>query len=250
MLCLLAYRSLTSLIQSFTENAVPLAQSIETFLLLPNVKWTESLGDPEKVYEGALGSTPSLTVTCDEQNLVAHNEQALSYLFANSPIAWPLAPLFRTQAGQAAGFFYFELMRARVYDVNSPPSSPRYKRASRASYLPSKERKALCDMISYVLSPTLWASTTPSFIRLTINAHSHVIIADVIGGLLVLYVLAWNTTNVKLPPTLPVSLQPYASFLMLDQVCEERDFCPRLTHHSHTTELAHVLSAAPACILS
>lgn len=138
-------------------------------MLLQNVKWTETLGDPEKVYEGALGSTPSLTVTCDEQNLVAHNEQALPYLFASSPIAWPLAPLFRTQAAQAVGFFFFELMRARVYDANSPPSSPRYRRASRTSYLPSKERKALCDMIGYVLSPTLWASALSA--RALIRTH-------------------------------------------------------------------------------
>lgn len=70
-----AWRSFAHPPQTFTENALPLAQSIDTFLALQNVRWAELIGDPEKVYEGGLAAAPLLTVSCDEQGFVAHNEQ-------------------------------------------------------------------------------------------------------------------------------------------------------------------------------
>lgn len=94
--------------QTFAEGAIPLAQSIEAFLLLQNVRWSEVSSDPEKVYDGGIGvaggsNGPLLTVTCDEEGFVAHNEQAMAFLFEKSPVAWPIAWFARSALAQVLG---------------------------------------------------------------------------------------------------------------------------------------------------
>ena len=77
----------------------------------------------------------------------------------------------------------------------------------------------MCDIVNGALSPAVWTSAYLSRITgVCIVSVAHPCYIDFVGLVLVLYVLAWNTTNVKLPPTLPTSLQPYANVLMLDQV--------------------------------
>lgn len=103
---------------------------------------------------------------------------------------------------------FFGLLKLRIYDTDSPPSP---RRRSRVPYIPSKEKKLVTDMLSYLFSAALWTSTSSC----QSGSYSS---PDVLGIVLVLYVLAWNTTNVKLPPTMPTSLQSFSNILMLDQV--------------------------------
>lgn len=84
--------------QTYSDKYLPLAQVVETFFLLSNVKWVGEEAEAD-VRNG-------FAVTADGQTF--HGPAALVVLFSHSPVLWPLGRLFLVGPFPAMlrGFFW------------------------------------------------------------------------------------------------------------------------------------------------